>query len=1409
MRRKIVTGALTAIGLILVLVASLFVYIRSGRLDRFLESKIVESLREVGIRAEIGRAHLDLRPYKVSLEDLRLYTQTSSEPFGAIGRIDAEFSVVDYLKQNIAISKVTMIDPRFTVKISQDGHWELDSLHSPPAGSGNHQGDVRLFSAHFEITNGEVRLEDLSRRLTADIPGISVNYEPRSASSAEDVLDGIVEATFDNGTASYRNKRVDGLQAKAKLGVTGDAAEVSDLSIKSSLGQAQFSGSVASFKPLKYDIRVESGISVERVSELLSWSPRVAGLATLQGTVQGTDSDYHIVGGVSSGSIAAEGFRVNGIRVTANLKGDSDSYHATAEVNSRDAQSSQAQLGRTAVTLNLTGSGLKPHAVGSLTLASLESGKINVGDLKGRLDASRERLSLSDMSASVLGGAISGSAVLAFSHADSKVDVSFKAIDLGRAAELAPQQNVRVAGSTDGTASFSFPGLDYKAAAGHLALMFDSTVSRPDADAKGTPASGEIDVALTPAGLNIEKALVHSSESDLTATGSIDRDGSASLNVNFTSREMEEVQRAIDALGLIPSDISDKYHVHLEGPGTFSGLIQGTLQEPVLKGHVNLLKIKSEDDVIGSIEGDVQFDPKLLTVGGGVLTRPDGSSAQFSMDAPLDKDDSISAKATLNRFDLHALAKIASPGMEDFVGRGVLSGNVELSGLPGPRTIHGAGKVLLSEGEFNIPSLREGKDEGTKMSVPEFAGEVTFENSVLTVQDLHAQIGDSAVNGQFAFNVDTYSYSANVQAKNIDLAQVAGALSDSAAFTGTADLTLKGQGDWDDWSTVNLNATIQGHGVSLGGRDLGDAKLLATTDNGLLKVDASGNLLDSNRTIEATIDLRDKKNYPISAGFDFTDTDVGPYLGLISPQLSSLSGKATGSISLSGPLQDPDQVHAEARLTKLEIGGAVTPGRQYIISNQGNIVLRATPSELTLEPVVFTGEGTRIEAGGTLSREGRGRSGLTIDGTVNLQLISSMSQVVYTTGLAEVQASIVGSLGAPRLTGSASLREVGVQIVDLPFSISHGRGEVRFTEYQAAIEHFTATTPGGGDLTLTGGAALDGLVPDRWRIELAADQVGVEYPRDTQTVFGGTLVFQGNRQLQVLSGDLSVRRASYTKEVTMAELIANGGPFGSQFVETGPGGGGGPGPKINVDIKVDADNTLVIRNNLADTTGSAHLQISGPLSEPHVSGKLAFTHGNVEFLNDRYELTRWLITFPGTRGSEPYIDLLADTDISGYRVTIALSGPFSKLRTIPSSDPPLSENDLVALILTGRPALDNSEALTNYAAGQTGLGLAQTLLSATLSEQLQRQTQRIFGLNRFSIDPLIAGRGADPTARVTVGQRITKDFTVTYSQNLTAGPEGLERVALVEYRLTNKFSIVGIRDETGSIGFNIRVRKRF
>src|SRR5262249_45303028 len=203
-------------------------------------------------------------------------------------------------------------------------------------------------------------------------------------------------------------------------------------------------------------------------------------------------------------------------------------------------------------------------------------------------------------------------------------------------------------------------------------------------------------------------------------------------------------------------------------------------------------------------------------------------------------------------------------------------------------------------------------------------------------------------------------------------------------------------------------------------------------------------------------------------------------------------------ISLSGPLQDPDQIAAVAHLTKLEVGGAVAEGRRYTITNQGDITLRATAGEITITPVTFVGEGTSITVGGTLASD-RAGTALSVNGALNLRLISSFSDVLYTTGVAEVRATVQGSLTSPRLFGEADLKDVGFRLLDFPVSMAHGAGVIKFTEDQAAIQSFTASTPGGGRLVLSGGAALVGFVPDRWRLQMSADQVAVEYPRDTQT----------------------------------------------------------------------------------------------------------------------------------------------------------------------------------------------------------------------------------------------------------------------------------------------------------------------
>ncbi len=670
------------------------------------------------------------------------------------------------------------------------------------------------------------------------------------------------------------------------------------------------------------------------------------------------------------------------------------------------------------------------------------------------------------------------------------------------------------------------------------------------------------------------------------------------------------------------------------------------------------------------------------------------------------------------------------------------------------------------------------------------------------------QTGDSTITGQGTFNLDTYEYSINAEGKNINLSQVSAAASDTVRVTGTADLTVTGQGKWDEWSDINVNTTIQGKNVMLNGRELGDAKLVAYTENGLLKVEATANVLDQPRTLAATIDLRDRKNLPVSASIEFTDTELGPYLGLISPELSGITGVATGTIKLGGPLNEPDQIQAVATLTRLEFGGQIADGQQYTIRNQGNIILSASPKQVTLESVTFVGEGTSITLGGTLARDPDTRSSLTVNGEINLRFLSSFTDMVFATGVARVEASIAGTLDSPQLLGTVNLREVGLRVVNFPLSVARGNGTIRFTSNQALIENFTAATPGGGTISVAGGAALAGLVPDRWRLEVNLDQVGVEYPRETQTVVDANLALQGNRRVQVLSGDVNVRRAAYTREVTIEELITGGGPLDEGFLDVGPGGGGGAvaGPNITLDIRIEADNTLVIRNNLADAVASAYITLRGGIDNPVPSGRIVLSRGTLQFRNDRHELVRGLITLPPRRGAEPIIDFESEAEISGYRITIAFSGTPSKLETILRSDPELPERDIISLVLTGNVTGDLSTAA---AAKQTGLGLAQSLLAASLTESIGRKTARLFGLSRLSIDPLIVGRGNDPTARVTLGQQVTKNVTITYSQNLTSGPSGIDRIVLVEYRLSNRFSVVGFRNDRGELGFDVRVRKRF
>jgi translocation and assembly module TamB len=118
---------------------------------------------------------------------------------------------------------------------------------------------------------------------------------------------------------------------------------------------------------------------------------------------------------------------------------------------------------------------------------------------------------------------------------------------------------------------------------------------------------------------------------------------------------------------------------------------------------------------------------------------------------------------------------------------------------------------------------------------------------------------------------------------------------------------------------------------------------------------------------------------------------------------------------------------------------------------------------------------------------------------------------------------------------------------------------------------------------------------------------------------------------------------------------------------------------------------------------------------------------------------------------------------------------------------------------------------------QTGLNTAAGVVTdALINQPLSRATDRLFGLNRFAIDPVLAGqRGINPGARLTVGRQINRNLLVTYSTNLASDRN---QIVALEYRVSNRLSFIAQYEQASltnvtrrndNFSFLVRLRRRF
>jgi translocation and assembly module TamB len=216
------------------------------------------------------------------------------------------------------------------------------------------------------------------------------------------------------------------------------------------------------------------------------------------------------------------------------------------------------------------------------------------------------------------------------------------------------------------------------------------------------------------------------------------------------------------------------------------------------------------------------------------------------------------------------------------------------------------------------------------------------------------------------------------------------------------------------------------------------------------------------------------------------------------------------------------------------------------------------------------------------------------------------------------------------------------------------------------------------------------------------------------------------------------------------------------------------------------------------------LTLRGSPAYPSLTGRVEATEGTIFFRGNRFEIIRAAADFVDRNRINPVLDVRAEADVRSYRLLLDIAGDLDHLNVNLTSDPPMSTVDIVSLLTTGKSREVGNES-SRRQAEITGLSAA-SILSESITGVIGKRVQRIFGFESFRVDPFLAGAENDPTARVTITERVSKDVTITFSRNLSTNEE---QIVILEYDVNRNLSVVATRDEDGKFGLDFRFRKRF
>jgi TamB, inner membrane protein subunit of TAM complex len=859
---------------------------------------------------------------------------------------------------------------------------------------------------------------------------------------------------------------------------------------------------------------------------------------------------------------------------------------------------------------------------------------------------------------------------------------------------------------------------------------------------------------------------------------------------HVSSADWQESDRLL--AGLMTAFGSSTNAIPIAGYGTFDGVMLNSFSSPRIEGTFAGERMRAFDVEWGAARGSAVIENSYADVKELVIRSGDSeilADGLFSVGYPRrDNGEEINARIRITRRPLNDLRHAFE--LDDYPLEGLLSGEFHVYG-PYTRP-YGFGTMAIADGTAYHETF-----ETATASLRLEGGGVRLDNIVVL------KGGGRGTGAAYVGWDSTYQFNFDVQGIPVESLAVAQS-PNTPQLSGLLDFTAGGSGTFDA-PRYDVHGAVRDFFVADEGIGTVTGDINIGNDVMALKLEAASPRLAVSGS--GTIALSEEMDADLS--FNVADTSLDPYLRAFDPQLSPYTTAiASGNIRVVGELADIDHLVVDTTVDKLDLRLF-----DYRLRNAVPIRMALDRHSVRVTDMRLIGDETQLDVSGVIDLHNE-RIAMRANGAASLGILQGFVPNIRSTGEATVEATLDGPMRTPIVTGTMTIDAGRIRHFDLPHALENISGVVRFDTRGVTLDEVTAQL-GGGPVRFGGRIGIEGYRPGRLDVTMSGQNMRLRYPEGMRSVVDANLNLQGTVDASTLSGDITVRSAVYTRRFDTGGGLVDftGSPSGqvpASIQTTIP---------LRYDVHLNIPGTLRVENNTVRLVANADLDLRGTYDRPVLVGRGEIERGEFNFEGKRYVITRGTIDFNNPTRIEPFFDIQTETQVrvpsQTYRVMVRVTGTMARFTPTFSSDPPLTEVQVLSLLFTdvapGRD-VEFSQYSTVTPQEQLLRERAARALTGALTTELGRVAEQTFGVDTFQLTPSLVTPNAnssrlDPAARLTIGKRISDRVYLTYSRSLSSTTS--DQIILLEYDQTDRFSWILSRNEDRTYALDVRVRHVF